>query len=185
MRAPPELDPGQVLLAVDAFGLTSNNITYAMFGEAMSYWDFFPAEDGWGRMPVWGFAEVAASRHDAVETGHACVWLLCRPRQSSWPPPARVGTRGFIDASAHRSPLPPAYNAYLRADADPVYDADTEDQQMLLRPLFFTSYLIDDFLDRQWPARRGHARAFERLEQDRERACVSSRPPARGSRSSG
>ena len=55
------LEPGQALLGVDSFGLTTNNITYAVFGEAMSYWDFFPAEDGWGRVPVWGFANVAAA----------------------------------------------------------------------------------------------------------------------------
>jgi hypothetical protein len=48
---PPALKPGQALLAVDSFGLTSNNITSANFGEAMSYWSFFPAEDGWARMP--------------------------------------------------------------------------------------------------------------------------------------
>jgi Protein of unknown function (DUF2855) len=59
---PPELEAGQAQLRVASFGLTSNNITYAMFGEAMSYWSFFPAEDGWGRVPVWGFAEVSASR---------------------------------------------------------------------------------------------------------------------------
>ena len=68
-NGPPELEPGQVLLAVNAFGLTSNNITYAMFGQAMSYWSFFPAEEGWGRVPVWGFAEVAASQHDDLEVG--------------------------------------------------------------------------------------------------------------------
>jgi hypothetical protein len=55
------LDPGQALLVVDSFGLTTNNITYAVFGETMSYWSFFPAEDGWGRVPVWGFANVAAA----------------------------------------------------------------------------------------------------------------------------
>jgi Protein of unknown function (DUF2855) len=55
-----EPGPGQALLRVDAFGLTTNNITYAMFGEAMFYWSFFPAVDGWGRVPVWGFAEVAS-----------------------------------------------------------------------------------------------------------------------------
>jgi hypothetical protein len=31
-------------------------------------------------------------------------------------------------------------------DADPIYDPAHEDEQMLLRPLFFTSYLLDDFL---------------------------------------
>jgi hypothetical protein len=34
----------------------------------------------------------------------------------------------------------------LRCSADPFYTADTEDTQALLRPLFMTSWLIDDFL---------------------------------------
>src|SRR5271165_1187152 len=143
--APPELEPGQVSLTVSSFGLTSNNITYAKFGRAMSYWSFFPAEEGWGRMPVWGFAEVAQSEHDAVEPGTR-VYGYLPPSTELVVAPARVSARGFIDGSPHRSTLPGAYNGYLRVDADPVYDADTEDQQMLLRPLFFTSWLIDDFL---------------------------------------
>jgi len=143
--APPEPGPGQALLTVEAFGLTSNNITYAVFGQAMSYWNFFPAEEGWGRMPVWGFAEVAASRHEAVEVGTR-VYGYLPPSSELVIAPGHIGTSGFIDASEHRSKLPPVYNSYLLLDADPVYDADTEDQQMLLRPLFFTSYLIDDFL---------------------------------------
>ncbi len=141
----PEPGAGQVLLAVDAFGLTSNNITYAVFGEAMNYWSFFGAEEGWGRMPVWGFAEVVASRHDAVEEGTR-VYGYLPPSSELVITPGRVDAQGFIDASKHRSELPPVYNGYRRVDADAVYEADTEDQQMLLRPLFFTSYLIDDFL---------------------------------------
>ena len=143
---PPALEPGQALLAVDSFGLTSNNITYAKFGEAMSYWSFFPAEDGWGRVPVWGFARVIASSHDAVDAGER-VYGYLPPSSELVVTPARVDTRGFLDAAPHRARLPPAYNGYLNVNADPVYDADSEDQQMLFRPLFFTSYLIDDFLD--------------------------------------
>ena len=67
---PPALAPGQALLRVDRFGLTANNITYAVMGEAMSYWDFFPAEEGWGRVPMWGFAEVERSEAEGVEVGH-------------------------------------------------------------------------------------------------------------------
>jgi hypothetical protein len=141
----PELGPGQALLAVDAFGLTANNITYAVFGQAMSYWDFFAAEEGWGRMPVWGFAEVLDSRHESVKVGTR-VYGYLPPSSEIVLAPGRVDERGFVDVAEHRAKLPPAYNSYLRVDADPVYDADTEDQQMLLRPLFFTSYLIDDFL---------------------------------------
>ena len=57
----PDLGADEVRLAVDSFALTANNITYAVFGEAMRYWDFFPAAEGFGRVPVWGFATVEAS----------------------------------------------------------------------------------------------------------------------------
>jgi hypothetical protein len=143
--AAPDLEPGQALLEVSAFGLSANNITYAMFGQAMSYWSFFPAEDGWGRVPVWGFAEVASSREDSLQAGTRVYGYLA-PSTSLVVTPARVDAHGFVDASAHRAELPAAYNSYVRVDGDPSYDARYEDQQMLLRPLFFTSYLIDDFL---------------------------------------
>jgi len=142
---PPELAAGQARLRVDAFGLTSNNITYAEFGERMSYWSFFPAEEGWGRMPVWGFAEVAESRHGDLGEGTR-VYGYLPPSTDLVVSAARVDRRGFIDGSPHRAGLPAAYNSYLRVDADPVYDPLQEDRQMLLRPLFFTSWLIDDFL---------------------------------------
>lgn len=142
----PDLESGQALLSIEAFGLTSNNITYAMFGEAMSYWSFFPAEDGWGRMPVWGFAEVAASRAEGLEVGTRVFGYL-PPSTHVLVTPARVRPEGFLDASAHRTRLPPAYNSYANVAHDPIYHAAHEDEQMLLRPLFFTSWLIDDFLD--------------------------------------
>jgi hypothetical protein len=144
----PALEPGpeQALLRVDAFGLTSNNITYAMFGEAMSYWGFFPAEDGWGRMPVWGFAEVTASAVPELETGTRVFGYL-PPSSELLVQPAHVNASGFTDSSAHRAALPSAYNRYSSIDHDAFYDAEHEDEQMLLRPLFLTSYLIDDFLD--------------------------------------
>src|SRR5580704_18504761 len=142
----PQPGDGQALLRVDAFGLTSNNITYATFGEAMSYWSFFPAEDGWGRVPVWGFAEVLASSVAELEPG-ARVFGYLPPSSELLVEPAHVSAQGFVDASAHRAALPRAYNRYARVDADPLYDAEREDEQMLLRPLFLTSFLIDDFLE--------------------------------------
>ncbi len=142
---PAEPQPGQALLSVERFGLTSNNITYAAFGEAMSYWSFFPAEDGWGRMPVWGFAAVSESRVEGLPEGTRLYGYL-PPSSTLLVAPTRVGPQGFVDASPHRAELPAAYNSYARTSADPIYEAEREDQQMLLRPLFFTSWLIDDFL---------------------------------------
>ena len=64
----PEIGPGEALLRVVTFGMTANNVTYGVFGEAMSYWDFFPAAQGWGRIPVWGFAEVERSEAEGVSS---------------------------------------------------------------------------------------------------------------------
>jgi len=54
---------GEILCRIERFALTANNITYGVFGEAMQYWNFFPAPEGWGRIPVWGHAEVVESKH--------------------------------------------------------------------------------------------------------------------------
>ncbi len=141
----PGIEAGQALLRVDTFGLTANNVTYAVFGEAMSYWDFFPAEDGWGRVPMWGFAEVERSEAEGVEPGTRLFGYL-PPSSHLVVAPAGVDGAGFVDGSPHRAALPSAYHRYLATGADPFYRADTEEIQMLLRPLFFTSFLIDDQL---------------------------------------
>lgn len=141
----PEIEPGQALLRIDTFGLTSNNVTYAVFGEAMSYWDFFPAEDGWGRVPMWGFAEVEHSEAEGVEPGTRLFGYL-PPSSYLVVTPADASGAGFVDASPHRVALPSAYHRYLATSTDPSYAADSEEIQMLLRPLFFTSFLIDDQL---------------------------------------
>lgn len=141
----PELEAGQALLRVDTFGMTSNNVTYGVFGEAMSYWDFFPSGDGWGRIPVWGFAEVERSEVEGVEPGTRLFGYL-PPSSHLVATPADAGAAGFVDGSPHRAELPSAYHRYLSTDSDSFYRAGTEAVQMLLRPLFFTSFLIDDQL---------------------------------------
>jgi Protein of unknown function (DUF2855) len=145
---PPDLEPGQALLRVDGFALTANNITYAVLGDVLRYWDFFPTSDGdtWGRVPVWGFADVVATTHEDVAEGTRVYGYL--PMSTHLVvTPGRVTPSGFVDEAVLRSALPPAYNGYSRTDVDSVHDAAHEDHRMLLWPLFFTSFLIDDFLD--------------------------------------
>ncbi len=141
----PEIGPGEALLRVEGFGLTANNVTYAVMGEAMSYWDFFPAEGGWGRVPMWGFAEVERSAVDGVRPGERLYGYL-PPSSHVLVRPVSVDGQGFVDGSPHRAALPSAYHRYLASGGDPFYSPDTEAVQMLLRPLFFTSFLIDDQL---------------------------------------
>ncbi len=141
----PELDKGQTLLKVDRFGLTTNNITYALMGDQMSYWDFFPGPDGWGKVPMWGFADVAASEADGVEEGSRIFGYL-PPSTHLVVQPDRASESDFVDVSPHRAELPAAYNRYARVAGDPMYSEENEDHQMLLWPLYFTSWMIDDFI---------------------------------------
>jgi hypothetical protein len=142
--APPEPQARQALLRVERFGFTANNVTYALLGETIRYWDFFPTEPGWGRIPVWGFAEVITAAGGLEEGVRVYGYLPMSTHVTVTP--ARVDDGGFVDAAEHRAALPPAYNLYRRLEADPTYHPDREDEQLLLKPLFFLSFCLDDFL---------------------------------------
>lgn len=148
--ATPEAGPGQVLLRCDRVGMTANNVTYAVFGDAMKYWDFFPADDldgkPQGRVPLWGFSAVEASDVDAVPVGTRLYGYL--PTSSHLiVEPTKADERGFRDGSPHRLHLPAPYNRMTTTAEDPAYDAELEDLQVLYRPLFMTSFMLADFID--------------------------------------
>ena len=137
---------GQALLKISRVAITTNNITYAAFGDAMQYWGFFPTQDdAWGHMPVWGFADVVASTVSGVEVGERFYGYF--PIASHLlVAPERVTPRGFYDGAAHRKSLTSAYNQYTRCSQDPAYAPERENHQMIVRPLFITSFMLADFL---------------------------------------
>lgn len=137
------LNPGEARLTLDLFSLTANNVTYAAMGDSFRYWDFFPAPEGHGLVPVWGFATVAESRVDTLHEGER-IWGYYPFAQSLVVTPDRLTERGFIDGAPHRQPLPPVYNAYERVARDPLWSPGDEALIALFRPLFTTSFLIDD-----------------------------------------
>src|SRR4249919_3346098 len=106
------LSPGGALLKIDRLAVTSNNITYAAFGDVphLRYWSLFPtAAEGWGHMPAWGFANVVAGEIDGLEVGERFYGF--------WPiashvvmQPVRLSQRGFYDGTPHRLELTSAYN---------------------------------------------------------------------------
>ncbi|SIN32021.1 DUF2855 family protein [Micromonospora cremea] len=144
----PALSDGEALLRVDRVGLTANNVTYAVLGDSMRYWQFFPPDarglgPQWGLPPLWGFAEVIASAVPEVAAGQrvygylpSAGHLVVRPH--------RVDASGFRDASRHRAELPSPYNAYRSTTGDSAYRPDQEDLLILFRPLFFTSFMLAD-----------------------------------------
>lgn len=146
------LASGQVRLAIERLALTANTVTYAVCGDApgLKYWQFFPAPEGTGRVPAWGFARVVASTVPEIGQGERFYGF--------WPigthvvvQPVALGARGFVDGALHRAERARIYNTYLRvrpapADATPAEVAAIEAWQMLMNPLFTTAFLIDDFL---------------------------------------
>ena len=135
---PETLRPGQVLLAVDHFALTSNNITYCQVGEQLGYWRFFPTSDAaWGRVPAMGYADVIASEHDEVRPGER-VWGFFPMGSHLLIEAGRVGEHGFSDVSQHREGLAPVYAQFQRAANNPIYVPGREAQDCLLRGLFLT-----------------------------------------------
>ncbi|WP_411885538.1 DUF2855 family protein [Polaromonas sp. YR568] len=144
--APIPLVPGQVRLGIQSFAFTANNITYAAFGDAMHYWQFFPTGDeAWGCIPVWGFATVTESLCEGLAVGEKFYGYYPMASELVMQP-VRITPAGFFDGAVHRQALPVVYNQYMRCSTDSFYEAATEDVQSLLRPLFTTSFLIDDFL---------------------------------------
>jgi hypothetical protein len=143
-RPVPEPGSGEVLLRVDRVGVTANNVTYARLGNVMSYWNFFPTEEGWGRIPLWGYADVERSDVEGVVVGSRVYGYL--PSSSHLIVRPEVSVPGFRDTSPHRADLAGAYNIYATTAADPSYQAEHEDLQILYRPLFITSFMLDDFL---------------------------------------
>ena len=139
------LDPGQVLFKVDHFALTSNNISYAAAGDLLDYWGFFPGPDRWGRIPAMGFGEVIASQNDEVEVGVRCFGFF--PMSRYLIVDAKASPSGIVDTVAHRAKQAPVYRTYNYTDQDALYDEGRENQIMLLRGLFMTSFLVDDLFE--------------------------------------
>lgn len=146
----PELAAGEFLVEIEKFAFTANNITYAVMGAAMQYWDFFPAPDGWGRIPVWGYATVVQSNLEGVEVGERLYGYF--PMSSHVVLRSTNVSPSIIhDTSDYRSELAPFYNQYNRLTHDPMHDSEREGERMVFGPLYLTSHLIERSLnDADW-----------------------------------
>lgn len=142
------LSADQVLLKTDTFGFSANNITYALLGNKMGYWGFFPASEGWGKVPVWGFATVQASTHPNVVVGEKVFGYL--PMASHLVITAgKTCASNFYDVDKKRNSISPVYDNYLRCAKDPGYQVKREAWQLNYRPLFMTSFVLDDYVGEQ------------------------------------
>jgi hypothetical protein len=144
------LKDGDVLVRIDRFAFTSNNVTYGVAGDTIGYWQFFPAQDNagneWGCLPVWGFADVTASKAEGLEVGER-IYGYFPPASFLTLSPIKLSAKRFVDGAAHRKELPPVYNNYVRLSGDETYDPSMDDIRALLYPLHLTAFCLCDALE--------------------------------------
>ena len=142
----PDLVEGSVRFAVERFSMTANTVTYALVGDMLGYWGFFPTEAGWGRVPAIGWGRIVESTHPDIEAGGRYFgWF---PMAQHFDARVSVTAEGVRDDGEHRAPHAPVYRSFVDSARDPFYQAgqDAEDRHALLRGLFLTGFLADDFL---------------------------------------
>ena len=130
-----DLGEGEAQLLVERFALTANNITYATYGDQLGYWRLFPASEGWGRIPAWGYARVVGSRSPELEEGRRVFGLVPMGRHLTVRPAPHP--LGFVDAAPHRAALSPLYNLYGSVEGE------GDDAALVMRPLFSAAVALD------------------------------------------
>ena len=141
----PALAEGEILVSIDKFGLTANNVSYAVTGDSVGYWGFFPAEGNWGIVPVWGCANVLESRCNEIPVGERLYGYFPMASHAVLQP-GKIRDDQFMDMAEHRQALPALYNGYRRTEAEPELLQALENERCLLFPLFMTSYVLYDRL---------------------------------------
>ncbi len=137
---------GQAVLRVRQFAITTNNVTYALVGKQMGYFRFFPAADGWGCVPAWGFAEVIRSSHPDLSEGELLFGFV--PMASHMVlSPGEPTPYTITETARHRRSFSPIYNTYWRASNNPLFAA-AHDEWSLFGPLFMTGFALAAELQR-------------------------------------
>jgi hypothetical protein len=120
------LPPSSIRVRASLLSLTSNNLTYALLGDMLHWWDTYPVppdapapysdRTAWGIVPAWGFATVLESTIPEI-TSETKIW-------GYWPASAHVvdltlsknkddPETHWIETSSHRAAVLPLYNRYI------------------------------------------------------------------------
>ncbi|KAG0706931.1 hypothetical protein DFH29DRAFT_995519 [Suillus ampliporus] len=155
---PQTIPSDHVLLEVDRFGYSANNVSYQALGEAshFRYFDFHHAPEAegvssqtHGVTPVWGFGTIIKSTHAKVHAGERVYEYFAPARYLLLPVSPDVNKHSFFVRRPHLPPDRRPYNQVTRCAEDPLYDPSptAEDLTMLYRPLFWTSFWCEDWLN--------------------------------------
>ncbi|KAJ5290928.1 hypothetical protein N7478_000179 [Penicillium angulare] len=121
-----ELGPSSVRIRPQIVSLGANNLSYAMLGTALKWWDLYPVQENypapyndnskWGIAPAWGFSTVVESTipEIAPETLLYGIWpttaVLTDMQLEKTTPQGH-----WIETSPHRQTLMSLYNHYVES----------------------------------------------------------------------
>ena len=146
----PKIGDNEIIVSIENFAFTTNNVTYAVAGDTIGYWQFFKTtkdpENDWGSVPVWGFARVIESNLKEISIGERLFGYF-PPSDRLQLNPIKITDQGFADGKDHRKELPAVYNNYVRLSGDPDYDDATDNIRSLLFPLHITSFCLCDAME--------------------------------------
>jgi len=147
-----DIGENEVLVKVEKFSFTANNVTYGVAGDAIGYWQFFPPKEDpnneWGCIPMWGFAEVLSSNNDDIKHGER-IFGYFPPANNLTVSPIKISLQNFMDGKEHRKGLPAVYNNYVRLSGEENYDSSMDNIRALLFPLHITAFCLCDALEEQ------------------------------------
>lgn len=168
----PPLGPSSLRIKSSILSLTTNNLTYAMIGHLLGWWDVHPLPPSipaefsdpqkYGRISAWGYGVVVESNVSDIKTGSLTYGYLpigTLPMDMAVQMDSNVPGQ-FVEVSKHRENLMPIYNRY-RLAASIATPLTVQDKQglaydSLFRVLFETGYMMNRFVFAWEPAEHIH-----------------------------
>ncbi|KAL3451129.1 hypothetical protein BJX65DRAFT_321864 [Aspergillus insuetus] len=157
------LAPSSIRVRATLLSLTSNNLTYALLGDILHWWDTYPVpldapapyndRTAWGIVPAWGFATVLESTIPEI-TSETKIW-------GYWPASAHVvdltlsknkddPETHWIETSPHRAAVLPLYNRYIISSST---DESQHAWESAVRPIWQCGYVLSEYVFTPDPAK--------------------------------
>jgi len=141
---PAALPDEALLIKIDRFAFTANNITYAVLGDQLKYCSCFRRRKFRQHSGV-GIWRGDRLEHPGVAIGERLFGYFPMATHLVIEA-ADVSKRGLRDAAAHRQGVAPVLQRLCARQRRSRLRRAPGDYQALLRPLFMLSFLVDDFL---------------------------------------
>ncbi|KAJ0417259.1 hypothetical protein BJY00DRAFT_289872 [Aspergillus carlsbadensis] len=150
------LQPSSVRVRASLITLSSNNLSYALGGTRLRWWDAYPIpvtapppyndNSAWGIVPAWGLATVIESNVSEIDPGTTFYGF--------WPTSQHAVDLQLVpdelpghwrETSAHRAALMPVYNRYNTLDISN-RDSESLGWEVGIKPVLLAGYVLSQYV---------------------------------------